>query len=259
MPDLHRLISDANRAFWDQDAARYHAEHPEYLADFYWCPEMLSEEDARLLGELDGKRVVEIGCGSASCTRWVSGRAELAVGCDISEAMLRRAAPNEDGNPLPLVQADALRLPFKDGSFDIAFSAFGAFPFIADLDAALAEVSRVIIPGGRFVFSVNHPMRWIFPDDPESLTAEVSYFDRAYMEHDDEGRISYAEFHRTMGDWIRALQVRGNFIIDNLIEPEWPADLERTWGQWSPKRGEVFPGTAIFCCTRRSNETKRLL
>ena len=92
-------------------------------------------------------------------------------------------------------------------------------------------------------------MRWVFPDDPESLTAELSYFDRAYLEQDSESNLTYAEFHRTMGDWIRALQVRGAFEIRNLVEPEWPEDLSITWGQWSPQRGALFPGTAIFVCT----------
>lgn len=248
MSDINRTVSRANRAFWDQDAARYHSDHPEYLADFYWCPEMLSEEDAGLLGDISKARVLEIGCGSAPCTRWVHERAELAVGFDLSAEMLGRAAPASNGDSLRLVQADALSLPFADDSFDAAFSAFGAFPFIADIDTVLTEVSRVLIPGGRFVFSVNHPMRWIFPDDPNGFTAEISYFDRAYLEHDEDGTITYAEFHRTMGDWLRALQVRGNFTITNLIEPEWPEGLTRTWGQWTPERGQIFPGTAIFEC-----------
>lgn len=143
---------------------------------------------------------------------------------------------------------DALALPYRGGSFDVVFSAFGALPFVADLDAALREVHRVLRPHGRFVFSVPHPMRWVFPDDPQDLTAELPYFERAYLEQDDSGELSYAEFHRTMGDWVRAVQVRGSFEICNLIEPEWPEGLDITWGQWSPERGAIFPGTAIFVC-----------
>lgn len=131
------------------------------------------------------------------------------------------------------------------------FSAFGALPFVASLDQALREVHRVLRPHGRFVFSVPHPMRWVFPDDPQNLTAELSYFERAYLEQDANGELSYAEFHRTMGDWVRALQVRGSFEIRNLIEPEWPERLDITWGQWSPERGAIFPGTAIFVCEAR--------
>ena len=235
--------STANRAYWDSDADAYHATHPEYLSSFYWCPEMLHESEAQLLGDVSSATVLELGCGSAPCTQWLHGRAEFATGFDLSAGMLSHAEPG-----LPLVQADAVTLPYCDNAFDAAFSAFGALPFIADLDSALAEVHRVLRPGGRFVFSVPHPMRWVFPDDPDNLTAELPYFDRAYLEHNSEGELTYAEFHRTMGDWLRALQVRGNFEILNLIEPEWPEGLDSTWGQWSPKRGALFPGTAIFVC-----------
>lgn len=233
--------STTTRLFWDGYAERYHLAHPDYLSSFYWCPEMLHESKAHLLGDVSRARILEVGCGSAPCTDWLQGRCEFATGCDISRAMLSKAAPG-----LPLAQADVLALPYRDDAFDTVFSAFGALPFVEDLDAALAEVARVLRPGGRFVFSVNHPMRWIFPDDPEELTAQLSYFDRAYLEYDDDGEVTYAEYHRTMGDWIRALQVRGSFALTNLIEPEWPAELTTPWGQWSPKRGALFPGTAIF-------------
>lgn len=238
--------SAANRAFWDLDADAYHADHPEYLSSFYWCPEMLHEEEAQLLGDVSSATVLELGCGSAPCTAWLHSRARFATGFDISAGMLAHATPG-----LPLVQADVLALPYSDGAFDMAFSAFGALPFVADLDGALQEVHRVLRPQGRFVFSVPHPMRWVFPDDPQSLTAELSYFDRAYLEHDAKGELTYAEFHRTMGDWLRALQVRGCFEIRNLLEPEWPEGLDITWGQWSPARGATFPGTAIFVCEAR--------
>ncbi len=144
---------------------------------------MLHEDQAHLLGDVSASSVLEIGCGSAPCTQWLQSRAHFATGFDISRGMLNHAAPG-----LPLAQADALSLPYATGSFDVAFSAFGAFPFLANLDLALSEVSRVLKPGGRFVLSANHPMRWIFPDDPTDLTADISYFDRAYLEQDREGK-----------------------------------------------------------------------
>ncbi|GAA1175436.1 Demethylmenaquinone methyltransferase [Corynebacterium glaucum] len=236
-----RSPSQANRAFWDADAQRYHAEHSEYLSSFYWSPEMLSEQELRLLGDVSSAAVLEIGCGSAPCASWlVRDGAGFVAAFDISAEMLRRA----DAGPA-LVQADVLQMPFRDNAFDVAFSAFGALPFVPDIHAPFAEVSRVLRPGGRFVFSVTHPMRWIFPDDPTSLTAEISYFDRVYEEHNEAGQLTYAEYHRTFGDWVRALGMAGFWLAD-VIEPQWPAELATTWGQWSPERGALFPGTAIF-------------
>jgi SAM-dependent methyltransferase len=130
------------------------------------------------------------------------------VAFDVSAGMLRhaRAANTETGMTFPLVQADVCALPFAAESFDVAFSAFGAIPFVAEPALAMREVARVLRPSGRWVFSVNHPMRWIFRDDPgpEGLTAIQSYFDRSpYVEVDADDVPVYVEHHRTMGDRIR--------------------------------------------------------
>src|SRR5205085_515302 len=91
-----------------------------------------------------------------------------AVATDLSAGMLRHAREGNErtGLDVPLVQANAEYLPLASGSFDAACSAFGAIPFVASVDAVFAEVHRVLRPGAPWVFSVTHPMRWIFPDDP---------------------------------------------------------------------------------------------
>ena len=242
----------ANRRWWDADADAYHAEHGEFLgeADLVWCPENLRESEVHLLGDVRGLRVLEVGCGSAPCARYLAGQDATVVAFDLSAGMLAhaRAGAARTGVSVPLVQADVCEMPFLDDSFDIAFSAFGAIPFVADSAAAMREVARVLRPGGRWVFAATHPMRWAFPDDPgpAGLTAIQSYFDRSpYVEVDEQGVPAYVEHHRTMGDRIREIVAAG-FVLLDVIEPEWPDDFAGTWGQWSPERGEMFPGTAIF-------------
>ncbi|WP_028927456.1 class I SAM-dependent methyltransferase [Pseudonocardia acaciae] len=251
--------SAASRRWWDADADDYQAEHGAFLGDtdFVWCPERLRESDAQLLGDpagLAGARVLEVGCGAAACARWLAARGAAVVGLDLSAGMLRQArlASGRSGVSVPLVQADAERLPFGDGRFDLACSAFGAVPFVADPGRVMREVARVLRPGGRWVFAVNHPMRWMFSDDPgpDGLTVSQSYFDTSpYLEVDDQGRATYVEHHRTLGDRIRDIVSAGLELYD-LVEPEWPEDLTEQWGQWSPLRGALFPGTAIFCCRK---------
>lgn len=247
----------ANRRWWDADADDYHAEHGEFLGtvDLVWCPENLREADAHLLGDVRGRRVLEVGCGSAPCSRWLLAQGARPVAFDVSSGMLRhaRVANERTGMTLPLVQADVCALPFRDESFDCAFSAFGAIPFVADSALAMREVARVLRPGGQWVLSVNHPMRWIFRDDPgpEGLVAIQSYFDRSpYVEVDADDIPMYAEHHRTMGDRIRELVAAGFAVLD-VVEPEWPEDFDGVWGQWSRLRGEIFPGTAIFVAEKR--------
>ncbi|GLW27175.1 class I SAM-dependent methyltransferase [Actinoplanes regularis] len=258
-PDSPRRVTEdetrhANRAWWDIDADDYQDEHGAFLGDvdFVWCPERLREADAGLLGDVQGKRILELGAGAAAGARWLHGQGAQAVALDLSAGMLRHAreAASRSGVTVPLVQADALALPFRSASFDIVCTAFGAIPFVADSAAAMREVARVLRPGGSWVFSVTHPMRWIFWDEPDEsgLIARNSYFDRSpYVERDEQGRVSYLEQHRTIGDRIRELVAAG-FVVRDLVEPEWPEGHEETWGQWSPLRGRLFPGTAIFVC-----------
>jgi SAM-dependent methyltransferase len=244
----------ANRRWWDAAAPAYLAEHGSDLGDvdFLWCPEGLRESEAHLLGDVAGRRVVEVGCGSAPCARWLRREGADVVALDLSGGMLARAAElnRVTGIDVPLLQADVGALPLATGSVDLACSAFGGLPFVADVEGALAEVARVLRPGGRFVASVNHPFRWPLPDspDPEDLRVVSSYFDRTpYVETDEDGRTVYVEHHRTVGDWVRAV-VGAGLVLEDLVEPEWTPGRTQEWGQWSPARGALVPGTLVLVC-----------
>jgi ubiquinone/menaquinone biosynthesis C-methylase UbiE len=252
----------ANRRWWDGAAPGYQQEHGRFLgdADFVWGPEGLREADAHLLGDVAGRRVLEIGAGAAQCARWLQDHGAQVVGLDISAGQLvqgqridaARAEAGHGGPAVPLLQADATDLPLADGSVDLACSAYGGVPFVADSARVMREVARVLRPGGRWVFSVTHPIRWALPDDPgqHGLTITSSYFDRTpYVEVDGRGEVSYAEHHRTLGDRVREISAAGLVLID-LVEPEWPPGNSQVWGGWSSLRGGLIPGTAIFSCVR---------
>jgi demethylmenaquinone methyltransferase/2-methoxy-6-polyprenyl-1,4-benzoquinol methylase len=97
-------------------------------------------------------RVLDLCCGTGDMTfalrqRAASGTAQI-LGADFSHAMLQRAAVKGRGTTLRWIEADALQLPFPDGHFNLITSAFG-FRNLADYDAGLREIARVLAPGGE--------------------------------------------------------------------------------------------------------------
>ena len=96
--------------------------------------------------------VLDLCCGTGDMAFALRRRARASgakvVGADFAHPMLERASAKSDGEGVNWVEADALNLPFSDGSFDLVMSAFG-FRNLADYDAGLREMVRVLRPGGE--------------------------------------------------------------------------------------------------------------
>jgi SAM-dependent methyltransferase len=153
----------ANGPDWDRYADEYQATHGGFLGNtgYRLGPEGLTEDDAAVLGDVAGREVLEVGSGAGQCSRWVRVHGGTSYGLDLSARQLQhsRRIDEESGVAVPSVLATATALPFADAAFDVVFCSFGAMQFIADLDVAVAEVARVLRPGGRFAFSITHPTR----------------------------------------------------------------------------------------------------
>jgi len=96
-------------------------------------------------------RVLDLCCGTgdmAFALRRVANPSAKIVGADFSHAMLQRAAAKSQGTSLRWIEADALHLPVADSSFHLVTAAFG-FRNLADYDAGLREILRVLQPGGE--------------------------------------------------------------------------------------------------------------
>ena len=112
---------------------------------------------ADTLRTLGARRIVDVGCGTGLLAARLDCELDGAqvVGCDFSHGMLQQAARHAPH--LPWIQGDALRLPFRDGSFDAVVST-EAFHWFPDQAAAVAEFFRVLAPGGRaLVALINTP------------------------------------------------------------------------------------------------------
>jgi ubiquinone/menaquinone biosynthesis C-methylase UbiE len=100
----------------------------------------------------EGDQVIDVGCGTGNYTRHLARAAGegLTVGLDASETMLAAAAARSDRENLAYLRGDACALPFEDETFDVACSV-GVIHMVEEPLAALAEMARVLAPGGRLV------------------------------------------------------------------------------------------------------------
>ena len=98
-----------------------------------------------------GTRVLDVACGTGDVTWMLAERGASVVGCDISPEMLAIAPSKRPAGVAPVVfdTCDAAKLPYPDASFDVVTCVYAGRGF-PDWDAVLAEVHRVLVPGGHF-------------------------------------------------------------------------------------------------------------
>lgn len=198
-------------------------------------------EDEEMIGRVDGRDVVELGCGGGQCSVELARRGANVTGVDLSTEQLAFARDlaneHEVRDRIEFVQGDVTDLGFPDASFDLACNAF-VFQWIDDLDACFDEAFRVLRPGGRFAFSTPHPYYRLL--DPETGEVAESYFETGRHVRDTEaGLPDLVTYRNTVSDFHDGLRDSG-FRIDSMLEPgsSDPDDYEP--GPWGEKRPELL-------------------
>lgn len=218
----------ANREAWDRYAAEYaEAGHRAWARqDPTWGLWGIPESEIRLLPDLEGLDVVELGCGTAYVSAWLARRGARVVGIDNSPAQLAtaRRLQAEFDLEFPLHLGNAETTPFADASFDLAISEYGACLW-ADPYAWVPEAARILRPGGGLIFLTNGLILDLAieeheADDPakERLLRPMFGLHRTVWPDD-----TSVEFHLPHGEWIRLLREHG-FDIERLVELQAPPD-----------------------------------
>jgi SAM-dependent methyltransferase len=235
-----------NREFWDADADDYQAVHGALLARApeAWGVWRIPEDEIGALGDTAGLDVLEYGCGAAQWSIALAGRGAATVGLDLSRVQLRhaRTLARGAGARVPLVCASGERVPFADGSFDLVFCDHGATSF-CDPRVTVAEVARVLRPGGRFVFAHSTPWGYItWSDRRERVTRRLRepYFGIGMIDTGD----GTVDFQLPYGDWIRLFRQHG-FVVDDLVELRAPKGATTTYG-WDAKWARRWPAEQIW-------------
>jgi SAM-dependent methyltransferase len=193
-------------------------------ADAEYAEQILPLAAAQLAGATS---VLDVGCGEGQVSRLAAAipGVERAIGVDPTWAQLRVAA--ERGAGVAYTRATASALPFPPSAFDAVIACL-VFEHIEQVDIAIAEVGRVLAPGGRFLFFLNHPLLqtpgsgWI--DD--RILNEQYWRIGPYLTEDttleqvDNG-VWIPFIHRPLSRYVNAL-VNAGLLITQMIEPAPP-------------------------------------
>ncbi len=182
---------------------------------------------ARLLpASLEGLRILDLGCGFGDFARKARARGAASVlAIDVSEKMLAEARERTSDPAIRYEHAAMETLAVEPGAFDLAVSSL-ALHYVADYRAAVRKIAAALAPGGRFVFSVEHPIctaLGVYEWHRDAAGAELHWPVDRYGE---EGRRDtrwfvdgVVKYHRTVASYVNGL-VDAGLALARLEEPE---------------------------------------
>lgn len=211
---------------WDKISANYQRKMKIPTDDVYWGEFVVSERQLKILGNVKGKKVLEICCGGAQNSIALSKLGAEAYGIDLSRNQIvygKRLAKKEK-TQVKLIVGNTEKLPFKAKYFDIVNTAISLL-YVPDLEAAVAEVNRVLVKNGYFIFSNSHPLAEgkLVKYRNKPAVAIRNYFQRRIIRWTDKlpdgSRIRMHSYYRTLQDYFDVL-VENGFAVERYIELE---------------------------------------
>ncbi len=206
-------------------------DNPEFFAGYSQLPRQVHGLDGApewpairaMLPVLSGKRVVDLGCGFGWASRWMREQgAARVLGFDLSENMVRRAIADTRDTAVEYRIADLETLELPRASFDLAYSAL-AFHYIRDFNRLARMVHAALVPGGDFVFTIEHPVfmaaahpHWI-ADEDRRRTWPVNGYSIEGERRTDWFAKGVVKYHRTIGTTLNTL-IGAGFDIAHVEE-----------------------------------------
>jgi SAM-dependent methyltransferase len=184
-----------------------------------------------MLPPIAGLRVLDLGCGFGAFCRWaVEGGAAKVVGIDLSERMLETARQRSPGLPIRYQPADLDDFELPGEKFDLVFSSL-AVHYVADFDALCARVRNLLVDGGKFVFSMEHPI-YAARANPEWTLDSAG--NRAFLVS------NYLSEGERLTDWIATGVVKHHRLISTCINNLHGNGFRLDWiDEWGPSDAQL--------------------
>ena len=234
---------------WNLIALEYQKNRNPTFDNIEYAPGYARESELNLLGDVKGKKIIELGCGGAENSIMLAKKGAICTGVDISFEHLKYAnnLTKEHKVGIELIEGDIEKLTMINNEiYDIAISIF-ALDWMQDLEAAFKEAYRILKSNGIFVFSTQHPIYNLLGAeelDLNELKIAASYFEKEWIFMEPTG-IELRVHASKISDIVNGL-IRVGFNIESMIEPEPLESDVITYTDGSKEIFKMIPSTLIF-------------
>lgn len=216
--------AESNKNAWDSKASVWNKFIDASFDTFEYADKKYeNEDDFKLIGNVKGKSVLEIGCGGAFNGINLAKQGAIVSGLDLSEEQIKIAAKNAEnqGVKIDLFQESMENLSvFKSNSFDIVISIM-AIMYVSDIKQVFKEVKRILKPNGVFIYSTEHPIYDAVLDNQfkDVNSCNISYYDEweNHFKWKPEDEYEFVEFIRPLSTHINAIS-EASLFIEKFIE-----------------------------------------
>lgn len=227
--------------YWNKMSEYYQKSSNMHTKSAHYGPLAPDEDKLKLIGNVKGKKILEVGCGGGQCSVAFAKQGAICSGIDISKEQLKYAELLAKKNKVKInfIHGTYQKLDkFKSANFDIVFSAF-AFQYCPNISKLFKQIYRILKKNGIFVFSLNHP----FYDTLDVKTFKVrrSYYDTGRYsmteKWSDGSKVKFVMYKRKISDIFNAL-VESKFKVEKMIEP-----LDKKQKAWAKQKDweEIYP------------------
>jgi ubiquinone/menaquinone biosynthesis C-methylase UbiE len=237
-----------NKTSWDEVAQNFFGRTalPEY------GPFAPDEKELNLFGDLNHKKVLDIGCGSGHSLKYMQEKkADELWGLDLSSSQIQAATELLKGTNVKLFQSPMEVNPgIPESHFDIVYSIF-ALGWTTNLEQTLININQYLKPGGAFIFSWEHPLFSRVRNTEHGLLLTKSYHEEGPYDHEAWNHPAIMQQHK-ISTYVNSL-VEAGFKIEKIIEEirvseELLSRDSNRWYNW--EKVKAVPTTVIFKCTK---------
>ena len=255
------------RRSWNMISGHYVRSYPISDSIIHFGPLCPGEDKLKILGNIRGKRVLELGCGAGQNSVALSRAGAIVTAVDFAEAQLEKGrllAFKNDMN-IEFIAGDISDLSqFKKNGFDIAFSAC-SISFIKNIEKTFSEIHRVVKPDGRLILSDMHPLQYILDEIEGGVTFNHRFPYKPITMRwswDFEARNGHKSLSAGFKHYVRSLSyfhnalVDAGFAVSRILEPKSTRQTphrgfsREIWREYK-YIAEHLPITYIMVCERQ--------